>query len=149
MITNINKLVDPFRESFKNLFTHIETPGHLAGKAVKYLADLPIHMQQNQSVAVTVFIVSNAIFFTLTHFFAQFLNNCIDRCTTYSPDHRAFTKNFVVNGVLVGGAVCCLNYSLAKTTQFALKDQRLSAFLLTGMTISDCRALFFKFKTGN
>lgn len=137
MMTNINKLVSPIRDSITDLFTTgVDTCGQLAGRTVNYLQHLPTHMQQNQHVAVTIFALSNAVFFTLINVGANSLNNRIERYAEELSKDGELAKNIIVDGFLVGGAVTWFNYNLAKITQCAFADQRINAALLTVVTIA-------------
>lgn len=106
-------LKDALPDLFKNTF---RTIGEWAGRMVKLIQNLPQQMQNHPRTACAVFLTANAIFFTVSNLFANFLANRVQ--SSRNAEERKFNLWLIAG--MVGGATLTFNVMISKMTQYPL-----------------------------
>jgi hypothetical protein len=137
MMTGIYSVTHPLTNSVSDSLRNVaQGAGDLAGRAVNLVQHLPTYMQQDRNVAFSVFIVSNATFFTLANLFARYLSNRIDRHPERElKEEEKVMKNIVITGFGVAGPVFLFNLVLSKVTQYPLSKTWLAAITVAAVAV--------------
>ena len=136
-MTGIHSLTYPLTDMpqvFKNGF---RTLGILAGRAVKIVQNLPQHMQNNRNLTIVVFTTANAVLFTMTNLFVNWLDRHIENHghgEELNADARR-VKNIFLNGVVVSVSFLAFNVILAKATRYSLSNVTLAAITTTAIAL--------------
>lgn len=127
MMTDVNRLVNPISHSLSALFKQgSRIAGELAGRVVNQIQLLPGQMQQDRRVAIAVFLVSNAVFFSLALVLAKNLDKQIEKHPEELSDDQQAAKHVLLSAA-VGGSVFVLNHLLAQATRTPLSHGLIGA----------------------
>lgn len=109
--------------------------GDFFGRTVKYLQDLPTHMQQDRNVAITVFLVANATFAAISNLVANWLDNRIEAHPKQLTDDQKTVKSILINGLVIGGSTFTFNVILSKLTQYPLSYGAMAAIAAAAVAL--------------
>src|SRR5258708_7862045 len=105
-MNDIYNVLNPLAVSADHFFKNsVQVTGELAGRGVEFLQNLPNEMKQNNQVAIAVFGVANAAFFTLANLLTKWCDRRIEGHTEELGNDSKVFKAVFLNGFVMGGTV--------------------------------------------
>lgn len=109
--------------------------GEWYNRTVEYYDLIPGHLHQNPSHAFAVFLTVNAIFFYFINEFALYLEERVESAPRELDGDERKLNQFLINGLVVGGAMLIFNIILSKLLSYPLSKSTLAAIVTASIAI--------------
>ncbi len=138
MLSNVSNMITPLANYFSG-FYGMKTIGDLAGRAIKNLSSMTSKIQHSPNFSYGVVLTTNALFFSLTHFFANTLHKRVEAFASSEKkplnDEQKSIKSILIDGLFVGGSTYAFNVIFSKLTHLPLSTPFKLALSATAIAV--------------